>query len=56
MAWESWYDLALRELYDLSDPAKELLAEAAELLPEPADDDEDESEPCGCARPESRIA
>jgi hypothetical protein len=29
MAWESWYDLAIRELSDLSDPAKEWLAEVA---------------------------
>jgi hypothetical protein len=44
MAWDSWYDLAIRELSDLSDPVKERLAEAAEALPEPApeaDDDED---------------
>lgn len=42
MAWEQWYDLAIRELSDRSDPAKELLAEAAELLPEPPAEDEDE--------------
>jgi len=31
-----WYDLAIRELSDLSDPAKEKLAEAAaETLAEP---------------------
>jgi len=27
---EPWYDLAIRELSELSDPAKEKLAEAAE--------------------------
>ena len=56
MAWDNWYELAIRDLSDLSDPAKKLLAEAAELLPAPADDDEDEPEACGCARPESRNA
>ena len=31
---EPWYDLVIRELSDLSDPAKEKLAEAAaEVLP-----------------------
>jgi hypothetical protein len=38
MPWDSWYDLAIRELSDLSDPAKEKLAEAAEALPAPAPD------------------
>jgi len=37
-----WYDLAIRELSDLSDPAKELLAEAAAARYEPglAEDEE----------------
>jgi hypothetical protein len=36
-----WYDLAIRELSDLSDPATEKLVEAAaESLPVPEDDDE----------------
>ena len=44
MPWESWYDLAIRELSELSDPAKEKLAEAtAEALPEPATEAEEES-------------
>lgn len=30
MQWDSWYDLAVRELCDLTDPAKEKLAEAEE--------------------------
>jgi hypothetical protein len=42
---DSWYDLAIRELSDLSDPAKERLAEAEEALPEPAPDAEDEETP-----------
>ena len=42
MSWDSWYDLTIRELSDLSDPAKEKLAEAAETLPEPAPEAEDE--------------
>jgi hypothetical protein len=46
MSWDSWYDLAIRELSDLSDPAKEKLAEAAEALPEPAPEaEDDEAEP-----------
>jgi hypothetical protein len=46
MSWDSWYDLAIRELSDLSDPAKEKLAEAAEALPEPAPEaEDDEPEP-----------
>lgn len=35
MPMDSWYDLAIRELSDLSDPAKERLAEAEQTLPEP---------------------
>jgi hypothetical protein len=34
MAWDSWYDLAIRELSERSDPAKEKLAEAVEALRE----------------------
>jgi hypothetical protein len=37
-----WYDLAIRELSDLSDPATEKLVEAAaENLPMPTTDDEE---------------
>ena len=37
-----WYDLAIRELSDLSDPATEKLVEAAaENLPAPAAEDEE---------------
>ena len=37
-----WYDLAIRELSDLSDPATEKLVEAAaESLPVPATDDDE---------------
>jgi hypothetical protein len=45
MPMDSWYDLAIRELSDLTDPAKEKLAEAAEALPEPAPGAEDEEAP-----------
>jgi hypothetical protein len=44
MPWDSWYDLAIRELSELSDPAKEKLAEAAEVLPGPAPEAPDEEE------------
>jgi hypothetical protein len=44
MPMDNWYDLAIRELSDLTDLAKEKLAEAEQALPEPApealDDDE----------------
>jgi len=44
MPMDSWYDLTIREPSDLADPAKEMLAEAAEALPEPVPgDDEDEA-------------
>jgi len=45
MPMDSWYDLAIRELSDLTDPAKEKLAEAAQALPEPAPEAEDEDTP-----------
>ena len=48
MPMDNWYDLAIRELSDLTDPAREKLAEAEQALPEPAleaeDDDEDTPE------------
>jgi hypothetical protein len=44
MAWDSWYDLAIRELSERSDPAKEKLAEAVEALPELPGFVEDEEE------------
>ena len=40
MPMDSWYDLAIRELSDLTDPAKEILAEAEQALPEPMPEDE----------------
>jgi len=44
MPMDNWYDLAIRELSDLTDLAKEKLAEAEQALPEPGsealDDDE----------------
>jgi len=51
MPMDSWYDLAIRELSDLSDPAKEKLAEAQEALPECAPDAEDDEEPAAEPRP-----
>lgn len=46
MPMDNWYDLAIRELSDLTDPGKEKLAEAAEqVLPEPAPEDEEAPEP-----------
>jgi hypothetical protein len=45
MPMDSWYDLAIRELSDLSDPAKEMLAEAEEALPEPDPEAEETPEP-----------
>lgn len=50
-----WYDLAIRELSDLSDPAKEKLAEAAaEALPEPDVEDEAPADPGPVTTPESQ--
>jgi hypothetical protein len=44
MNTDIWYDLAIRELSDLSDPAKEKLAEAAaETLAAPDVETEEES-------------
>ena len=52
MNTDIWYDLAIRELSDLSDPAKEKLAEAAaETL---ADPDETEEEPAAPAGPQAQ--
>jgi hypothetical protein len=46
MPMDNWYDLAIRELSDLTDPVAEKLAEAAEqALPEPAEEDDDAPEP-----------
>ena len=43
---EPWYDLVIRELSDLSDPAKEKLAEAAaEVLPTADADAEEPAAP-----------
>jgi hypothetical protein len=42
MPMDNWYDLAIRELSDLTDLAKEKLAEAEQGLPEP---DEETPEP-----------
>ena len=47
MPMDNWYDLAIRELSDLTDLATEKLAEAEQALPEPAPEalDEDRPEP-----------
>jgi hypothetical protein len=53
MSTDIWYDLAIRELSDLSDPAKEKLAEAAgETLAAP--DLEAEEEPAAPADPQAQ--
>lgn len=47
-----WYDLAIRELSDLSDPATEKLVEAAaESLPVPATDDDEANPDTKAAEP-----
>ncbi len=45
MPMDNWYDLTIRELSDLTDPGTEKLAEAAESLPEPPEDEDDEITP-----------
>jgi hypothetical protein len=45
MPMDNWYDLAIRELSDLTDPGKEMLAEAEQALPEPAPEAEETPEP-----------
>ena len=45
MPMDNWYDLAIRELSDLTDLAKEKLAEAEQALPEPALDALDDETP-----------
>jgi hypothetical protein len=45
MPMDNWYDLAIRELSDLTDPAKEKLAEAEQSLPESAPEAEDDETP-----------
>jgi hypothetical protein len=44
MPMDNWYDLAIRELSDLTDVAKEKLWEAEQALPEPAPEAQDEEE------------
>jgi len=44
MPMDNWYDLAIRELSDLTDPGTEMLAEAEQALPEAAFEAEDEME------------
>ncbi len=33
MQWDTWYDLSVRELSDMTDPAAEKLTEAEETAP-----------------------
>jgi hypothetical protein len=42
MPMDNWYDLAIRELSDLTDPGKEKLAESEWALPEPPEAEDDE--------------
>jgi len=55
MPMDNWYDLAIRELSDLTDPVTEKLAEAEDALPEPAlealDDENPELPPTILPRP-----
>jgi hypothetical protein len=53
MPMDNWYDLAIRELSDLTDLTKEKLAEAEQALPEPAPEalDEETPEPPARTRP-----
>jgi hypothetical protein len=53
MPMDNWYDLAIRELSDLTDLTKEKLAEAEQALPEPAPEalDEETPEPPARGRP-----
>ena len=44
MPMENWYDLTIRELSDLTDPATEILAEAEQALPEPTPEGEEAPE------------
>jgi hypothetical protein len=44
MPMDNWYDLAIRELSDLTDPVVEKLAQAAEqALPEPPEEEDDDA-------------
>jgi hypothetical protein len=45
MPMDNWYDLAIRELSDLTDLAKEKLAEAEQALPAPEPEEEETPEP-----------
>jgi hypothetical protein len=45
MPMDNWYDLAIRELSDLTAPATEMLAEAEQALPEPALEAENQDTP-----------
>jgi len=53
MQMDNWYDLAIRELSELTDPVNEKLAEAVQALPDPALEVEAEetSEPPAAAPP-----
>jgi hypothetical protein len=42
MAIETWYDLAIRELWDVNEPAHELVRDATESACETPDEDEEE--------------
>jgi len=45
MHWDIWYDLAVLELSELSDPAKEKLLEAEKAQGPPAPEDEEPPTP-----------
>jgi hypothetical protein len=45
MHWDVWYDLAVRELSELSDPAREKLVEAEKAQGQPAPEAEEPASP-----------
>jgi len=45
MQMDNWYDLAIRELSELTDPVNEKLAEAVQALPDPTLEVEAEETP-----------
>lgn len=45
MQWDTWYDLSVRELSELTDPAKEKLSEAEETAPGSGDEEDEPTAP-----------
>jgi hypothetical protein len=53
MPMDNWYDLAIRELSDLTDPVAEKLAEVEQALPEPPEADDEDAPAPPAASPRS---